>query len=81
MNSTASNMTRDDLANMDRDELSEFFMENARYDPRNKTSPYFIASGGFNLTSDDTLDLSRRFQAAVRRYRGALHGRCGAFPR
>lgn len=73
-------MTRDELSAMSQEELSEYFLDNARYDPRNKYSPYSIM-GPFRMSSSDTYDLAQRFYAAVKRYRGTLYGKNGEFSR
>lgn len=44
-------MTRDEIAALDDDELHEYLLDNARYDPRNKENPYAIWFGGSAIKS------------------------------
>lgn len=62
-------ITCDDLARMDEEELSDYFMENARFDPRNKSNPYGIFFGQRTIKAADTGKLSQMFSAAVRKYK------------
>jgi hypothetical protein len=73
--------TKDEIAALPEDELIEYFEDQARYDPRNRKTPYSIRFGDQPFISDDTADLAKRFYAAVKRYRGSLYGKTGAFSR
>ena len=73
-------MSRDEIAALPQDELTDYFNETARYDWRCKENPYSIWFGGM-IASSDTADLSKRFYVAVKRYRGTLQGKNGAFSR
>lgn len=59
----------DALAAMDEFKLCDYFIENARFDPRNKTNPYWIFFGDRSIKAADLDVLGNMFRGAVARHR------------
>jgi hypothetical protein len=56
-----------EIVTMDEERLEAYFMDYAQYMEDSPNKPYVIRVGSKTLSSDDTMDLRKQFEAHVRK--------------